>query len=512
MSKSEKSAAAPLGPLGKGLFGESEAAGLERVAVVDVGSNSVRLVIFDGAARIPAYFYNEKIMCALGAGMAISGRLNPEGRKRALAALKRFEALARGIGVPLTVVATAAVREAEDGPDFCAEVQRETGIGISVIDGHAEALFSAQGVMLGWPGSRGMVCDIGGSSMELAEIADGEVGRRESVSMGPLKMRDIVGGRKTRKKLIRETIEMMREKLGKQEGSLFLVGGSWRAIAKLDMLRRDYPLHVIHEYRMTLKAVRKTVKFIRDSDPQKLSSRADISTSRMELIPYAAEVLVEVLDVFKPKDVAVSSYGMREGLLYEQMPQSLRARDPLIEACRFAERQDARIPGHGHAVHEFVKPLFKSAPESLQRLVEAVCLLHDVGWRAHPDVRAEDCFNNAVRANLGGVEHAERVFLGLALLYRYTNRREGTRFESLAPLMKKREVRQAEILGKAVRFATMLDLREDASPGELIWRRKKKKLEIRLEPENRALFGEVAQARFSALADTLGAEAVVDGA
>ena len=178
----------PMGLFGRPLFNDPKARALSRVGVIDIGSNSVRLVVFDGAARSPAYFYNEKLMCALGAGMSETGRLNPQGRARALQALKRFQALAEGMNLPpLSVVATAAVRDAEDGPEFCEQVLRETGLTLHVIDGQEEARLSAQGVLLGWPGSYGLVCDIGGSSMELAEINGGVVGRRETSALGPLK-------------------------------------------------------------------------------------------------------------------------------------------------------------------------------------------------------------------------------------------------------------------------------------------------------------------------------------
>ncbi|MDP5361520.1 MAG: exopolyphosphatase, partial [Paracoccaceae bacterium] len=185
------------GPFGRPLFDDAAAKGLSRVGVIDVGSNSVRLVVFDGAARSPAYFYNEKIMCALGAGLTQTGHLNPEGRVRALSAIRRFAALAEGMGIlPLTAVATAAVREASDGQAFREEVLRETGIKLWIIDGKEEARLSAQGVLLGWPGSYGLVCDIGGSSMELADLADGRVGQRVTSALGPLKLMEIKGGRK----------------------------------------------------------------------------------------------------------------------------------------------------------------------------------------------------------------------------------------------------------------------------------------------------------------------------
>lgn len=498
------------GPFGRPLFNDPSVRKLARVGVVDIGSNSVRMVVFDGAARSPAYFYNEKVMCALGAGISETGRLNPRGRERALAAVARFEAIAQSLGIsPLTAVATAAVRDAEDGPDFCADVLRETGLKVHVIDGPEEARLSAQGVLLGWPGSYGLVCDIGGASMELAEIRDGRVGKCVTSSLGPLKLQSMKGGAKARKAYAKEVINDLCEQMGEQKDRLFLVGGSWRAIARIDMHRRGYPLHVLHEYRMTAKSVRETVKFIAGADIDALRKACNISSARMALVPIASEVLKILLSRVKPTDIAVSSYGIREGMLYEQMPQKLRDRDPLIESARFSESKDARMPGFGKTLYDFIIPLFKSSPHSTKRLVKAATLLHDVSWRAHPDYRAEVCFDNSTRANLGGLSHSERIFLGLALLHRYRNRRDGSRFDELYDLISEEQQRQAEILGKAMRFGAMLWMEKDAQLGEMRWFPKKKILELRLHLSAKPLFSEVAEARLASLASSLGAEVTV---
>ncbi len=496
------------GPFGRPLFDDPQSLALKRVGVIDIGSNSVRMVVFDGAARSPAYFFNEKVMCGLGAGMAETGHLNPSGRKRAYEALKRFKLLADQMTVrTLTAVATAAVRDATDGDEFRKEVLHDTGLDIWVIDGEEEARLSAQGVLLGWPGSYGLVCDIGGSSMELAEISGGEVGKRVTSSLGPLKLRDLPGGRKGRAQVIKSTMADLARRMGDQRDRLFLVGGSWRAIARVDMHRRGYPLHVQHEYRMTADFVSDTADYIAAADLEELRGACGISSNRMSLVPYAAEVLTELVRQFKPKDIAVSSYGIREGLLYEQMPQELRDRDPLIEYCRFAENKDARIPGFGRALFEFVMPLFAKSSPAQVRLIKAACLLHDVNWRAHPDFRAETCFDTATRANMGGMKHGERVFLGLALLHRYRNKREGTRFDELSDLIGEDAKHAAEVLGKAMRFGAMLwpDEAGDSGVG-LRWHPKKKLLRLNLTEATAPLFGEVAQARFNALANSLGAE------
>lgn len=500
------------GPFGGHLFDDPSARALSRVGVVDIGSNSVRMVVFDGAARSPAYFYNEKIMCGLGKGLAETGRLNPEGRARALTAMKRFALLARDMQVrSLTVVATAATREASDGADFQAEVLRETGLKLWVIDGSEEARLSAQGVLLGWPDAKGVVCDMGGNSMELARIGAGKVGKRVSTPLGPFRLQQVSADPAKRRAHIDQILKTCQSSLKSEGERIYLVGGSWRVIARLDMERRNYPLTVLHEYRMTPRGLTDTLDWIAGSDHALLRARIGTSAERMELVPLACEVLREIIRILKPAEIDISAYGIREGLLYEQMPERLRARDPLIEAARMAEMTSSRIPGFGRKLFEFLEPLFKNASPYRLRLIKAACLLHDTTWRAHPDYRAEACFDSATRANLGGLDHPGRVFLGLALLHRYKNSRAGSRLEPLLRLLTEDELQEAEVLGKAMRFGAMFAVGDPGRAGRLIWQPKKQILELALTEEGRGLYGEVAQARFASLALALKATtALVD--
>ena len=154
----------------------------------------------------------------------------------------------------------------------------------------------------------------------------------------------------------------------------------------------------------------------------------------------------------------------------------------------------------------FVTPLFRNASPGRKRLIKAACLLHDVSWRAHPDYRHEVCFDNVTRASLGGLTHEARIFLGIALLHRYKNKREGTRFDPLFALLPEKDLAQAEVLGKAMRLGSMLSADRPELMGELKFYPVKKRLELRLPKEAAALFGEVASARLASLAASLGAE------
>ena len=480
---------------------------LRKLGVVDIGSNSVRMVIFDGAARSPAYFFNEKVFCGLGSGLANSGKLHIEGRLRAISAIERFVNMAKVMGVPqLTLIATGAVRSSSDGSLFCDEIKRKTGKEIKIIDGRDEARLSAQGVMLGWPGAYGLVCDLGGSSMELAEISKGNVGKCSTSELGPLILKELKGGRKKRKQHIKVIMTKLAAEMGPQHNRLFLVGGSWRAFAKIDMLRRGYPLHVMHEYRISLSSVKKTIKFIEASELENIRKKCGITAARIELVPIACEILSRLVSTFKPKDIAISSYGIREGLLYENMPQELRDRDPLIEACHFSEAKDARVPGSGNHLYKFVLPLFSRPSKELKRLIHAACLLHDVSWRANPDYRAEICFDNATRSNLGGLKHSERIFLGIALMYRYRNKPIGSQFENLVYLLEPKFVQKAEVLGKAMRLGAMLWVNDSRQPAHLNWKPRSRHLTLKLNSKGVSLFGEVAEARYNSLANSLQAK------
>lgn len=485
---------------------------LKRVGVVDVGSNSIRLVVFDGAARSPAYFYNEKIMAGLGQDMASTGRLNPEGVERGYAALRRFAELARGMEVSsMTCVATAAVREAEDGPEFQARVERDTGLKLHVIEGEEEARLSAQGVLLGWPDAAGLVCDIGGNSLELAEVGGGKVGLRTSSPLGPFRLQQVAGGKTGLRKHIRAITADLAERLGTHHQRLYLVGGSWRAIARLDMERRQYPMSVLHEYRMSPDDVTQTLEWLAASNLGELRSRLGVSASRMDLVPLAAQVLAELVAAFTPQELALSSYGIREGLLYEQMSNELRRRDPLIESARFTERQMARFPGFGKKLYYFLQPLFADHPPEDDRLIRAACLLHDTTWRAHPDYRAEACFDNVTRANLAALSHPERVFLGLALLHRYKNSRASSALTPLFALLSPDALRRAEILGKAMRFGAMFTIADPQEAGALKLLPRAGRLELQLTRAGRLLMGEVAHARFKSLCGSMGVEPVIKG-
>ncbi|MEX0971579.1 MAG: Ppx/GppA family phosphatase [Paracoccaceae bacterium] len=489
----------------------------ERVAVIDVGSNSVRLVVFDGAARSPAYFFNEKVLAGLGTGLAQSGYLHPEGRRRAMAALHRFAALLQRMRPARTMtIATAAVRDAIDGPEFCAQVLAETGLALTVASGPEEGRLSAQGVLLGWPEAEGMVCDIGGASLELAQISGGQVLAAETAPLGPLPLLDLKATPRELRKRIKRDMAKLRSNFSGPVPRLFLVGGSWRAVARLDMARRKYPLHVLHEYERPTDDVMRVADWISRQEPAHLATVTDTSLDRLRLLPTAALVLMRLLKDLRPETVAFSSYGIREGMLYEAMPPDVRALDPLIEACRYTETQNARFPGFGDALYGWLQNLFGDLPADDLRLMRAACLLHDTTWRAHPDYRADMCFEEVTRANMGGVDHAGRLFLAVANRARYKNDGSAVDDHPAIALLAADRVKLATAIGRAMRLGAMLGGAHPDTLPDTELQLMDGQLRLELHGPARELMGEVVERRLNGLNTALGltepARLVCDGA
>lgn len=486
------------------LIAEPHAPGMKRVAVIDVGSNSVRLVVFDGVLRSPAYFYNEKVLCGLGASLRRTGMLDPEGKNRALAAIKRFQLIANGMAAErIAGIATAAVREASDGREFRDLVEAETGLDLAVASGEEEARLAGLGVIYGWPDAHGLACDIGGWSLEFAEVGRRGTGKCLSAPLGPLAFGSAEAKGRKRAERIAGSMAQLRRKLEGDYRTIYLVGGSWRLIAKLDMERRKYPLKVLNEYTMPPEEVVRTVDWIGRRGPAALVRATGTSMDRARLAKTAGLVLKSIVSSFEPRELVVSACGIREGMLFDQMPPEARAADPLIEACLHMERSNARLPGFGDRLFAFIRPLFGSADPGRLRLIRAACLLHDVNWRAHPDYRAQICFDNATRANLGGLDHPGRVFLGLALFHRYRNSRSRSSIHLMAKLLPEPDVREAEILGKAMRFGATFTVETDDTIGRLKFKPKKHVLTLELPAALKHIYGEVVAGRFASLAEAM---------
>ncbi|MEM7242945.1 MAG: Ppx/GppA family phosphatase [Pseudomonadota bacterium] len=476
---------------------------VDRFGVIDIGSNSVRLVVFEGANRSPSYFYNEKVLCGLGIGLASSGVLNPDGRKRALATLKRFQLLTERMHLTkLRIVATEAVRRAKDGPDFCAQVKDMTGLVVDVISGREEASLSAQGVLLSNPKARGLICDIGGASMELGVLDQSKIGLTKSSHLGPMSIQALVQDGADEKKIIKEGVQALSADFEQKAEMIYLIGGSWRAIAILDMIRTDYPLHVLHEYEPELLGLKETLKLVSEGGLLSLAEGTSISSRRLNLLPVAARVLLTLLDALGPKRMRFSSFGLREGVLYNELSKEARAKDPLIEAARAEESARARFPGFGDALFDWLKPLFTEKPTETLRLIRAACLLHDVHWTSHPDYRAEVCFDAATHTNLSGLDHRGRVFLAWVLMNRYKPRGLTRTYIDVEGLISEEDQKLAYAVGLAIRLGAMMSSADPAHMGRL--RLSETALSIELPADSAALFGEVVEKRFNALADALG--------
>jgi exopolyphosphatase/guanosine-5'-triphosphate,3'-diphosphate pyrophosphatase len=424
-------------------------------AIIDIGSNSVRLVVYAGAPRAPDIVFNEKVLAGLGQALGQTGELAAEPRKRALRALRRFRLLVEAMGVKEPhVLATAAVRDARNGAAFLDEI-RALGFAPRVIPGEEEGRLAGMGVLSGIPEAEGIVGDLGGGSLELAEVGGGAVGKAISLPLGVLR----VGApdAKTEKKVrvaLREALAG--SKLGRRGKGrpLYLVGGSWRALARLDIISTGYPLPITHAYRMAPSRPAELRKLIADLDQADGRSLRMLTASRIPTLPAAKMVLSALVSELAPSELIVSSFGIREGFLYDALSAAERAHDPLIEATRAAGRGLSRFGEHGDTLDRWIAPIFDDGPAEA-RIRLASCLLADVAWQAHPDFRAERGVEMALHGNWVGVDACGRVMMAQAL---FSNFGGGRSFPdaAVAGLCPKEALERAALWGLAMRLGQRL--------------------------------------------------------
>ncbi len=338
--------------------------------------------------RAPTPLYNEKVLCGLGRNVLTTGRLNEEAVARALAALGRFRVLCQTMRVrQVFVLATAAARDAENGPDFLRAAEAACGQEIQLLSGRREAELSALGVVSGFHAPNGVVGDMGGGSLELVDVRGAVVGQGVTMPLGGLALQDLSGGSvKKAAKIVREYMRKAAPQLETLRGRTFYaVGGTWRAIARLHQAARGYPVHVMHGYAVEPTDELSFLQVVEQTDVALLQDVDAISEARRPLLAYGAVVLEEIIRVGRPREVAISASGVREGLLFEQLDRDTRLVDPLLASASEFNVLRARSPRHGEELiawtDRFVATLDGHETADERRLRHAGCLLSDVGWR-----------------------------------------------------------------------------------------------------------------------------------
>jgi exopolyphosphatase/guanosine-5'-triphosphate,3'-diphosphate pyrophosphatase len=430
-------------------------------AVIDIGSNSVRLVVYRLEGRAIWTVFNEKVLAGLGRDLGGSGRLAPDGVIQTLQALKRFRAVLEAVNPAETfVVATAAAREAVDGEDFIARVRDETGFVVRVLSGEEEAHYAAVGVLAGAPDATGVVGDLGGASLELIRLSATGAGKGVTLPLGPFSLAGPNGTHNTGfdadrvRRLARDRVTAVANDF--RTDTFHAVGGAWRNLALLHMRLSGYPLHVVHQYEIPAVEALAAAKLVAHQSKSSLERIEGMSKKRSETLPYAAVVLETLIEQLGLKRIEISAYGVREGLLFEAMPPRVRSLDPLIEGCTALGARQGVADDLGPALDAWIAPAFRTLPplfgERDAVLVSAACRLSDVGARLHPDHRADLVFEQVLRAPIAGQSHAERCFLAVAAHARHATNFNPPELATLERLLDPVQLKRARALGATIRL------------------------------------------------------------
>ena len=427
------------------------------VAAIDIGSNSVRLVLYRLEGRAIWTVFNEKVLAGLGRDLPVTGQLSVEGSAQALTALKRFAAVIEGVQPALVfVAATAAVREAGDGQVFCDRVAAETGLRIRVLSGEEEARYAALGVLAGIPHADGVVGDLGGSSLELVRLANGAVARGVTLPLGPFALADDDGFDADR---LRGVIaKRLKPAEDFSADTLYAVGGAWRTLAQVHMGVSGYPLRIVHQYAMSAPEALGTAQLIARSSRASLEKWPGLSKKRAETLPHAALVLEGLIERLGLRQIVLSAWGVREGLLYEALEPEVAAADPLLAGSSALGARQGISPTLPGALNGWIAPLVAALPVVFNKdrdavLADAACRLADIGARLHPDHRVELSFDQVLRAPVPGQTHAERAYLAAAVNARYGGPAATPEPKTVTRLLNEDQQQGARALGLAIRLA-----------------------------------------------------------
>jgi exopolyphosphatase / guanosine-5'-triphosphate,3'-diphosphate pyrophosphatase len=427
----------------------------KRRAIIDIGSNSIRLVVFGGAPRAPVVLYNEKYSAGLGKAVIATGALDPVAVVQALAALRRFHALVELMQVDmLRVVATAATRDASNGPEFLKSI-RDIGLLVELLSGDEEAVASGFGVISAQPMADGIAADLGGGSLELVRIRNGDVFDRVSLPLGILRVPEIIkrGEGKLRKHILKqiETLDWLQSTDGLP---LYLVGGSWRSLARVHIELTGFPLAVIGNHHIPVRDLPSLLSKLAVMDRSALKQIPSLPSARIPMLLDSAALLSALVDVLRPSRLVACASGLREGLLFQSLTDAERQQDPLIAGAQFAADQQRRFPGYGEALSLWLDQLFGTVPEELSRLRHAACLLADLGWASNPEFRAISAEEMALHGNWVGVSARDRAIIAMALYASFGGSGSGP--EPLEQIISQDDIEMARSWGLAIRLAHRL--------------------------------------------------------
>ncbi len=484
-----------------------------RSGVVDLGSNSVRLVVFEGHSRNPQAIFNEKAVLGLGRGLTATGRLNDEAVAQALTVLRRYHAIARGMHAdPLQVLATAAVRDATNGADFIRAMQQAMpNTPVEVLSGEAEARLSADGLLLGFDAADGVLADLGGGSLELVRLEQGRMLDAASLPIGTIRLAERAGGDIARARAIVEkefaTVPWLRDVRG---GDLFPVGGTFRAIARIHMAQTGYPLAIVHHYAIRREEARDLSAVVMSAPRRALERMPAAPAKRLGDLPFAATVLRRLLRTTNAARAVFSANGLREGWYARMLAPSVRAADPVLSAAEELAHAFGRNAEFPAALEAWLAPLELTETLADATLQSAAARISDIGSHDHPEYRAEQAFFRVLRLHGVGLDHHMRAFLALTVALRYEAEPAAAFLTPARTLLNASAVRRAETLGAALRLAFTLS---GGVPGLLAGtalRPDGRRLVLQLREATGVFAGESVLRRLEALALALAMEPVVE--
>ena len=476
-----------------------------RVGVIDIGSNSIRLVIYDRLKRVPIPIFNEKIMCALGKGINKTKKLNQLGKKEANKSIVRFVYMAHLMQVKkLFTFATAAVREAKDGKSFIDNLEKELSIKIEVLSGKKEAKLAGLGVLAAIPEASGIIGDMGGGSFELAKVNNGKITEKKVSPLGAL---ILLGISSEGDDLISQTIHSHLNGFNEFQietvNNFYAVGGGFRNLAKAYISINNYPIKILHNYKIKATDLEYTLNKLINMPHSEINSLENVSEKRSETLKYTAILMKYIIQYMEPKYIIFSVYGVREGILFNNLSKKEQLKDPLISGSIDFISKNKQMIDYANELTEWLEPLFIEEDNNFKRLLNSICILSNIARFEHPEYRGEIAFRRFFDSSIIGISHQDRLFIATALYYCYSSNLDESTINISSLFLDETMLTKTKSIGYAIRLAYNITAGSTGIISSINLKINKPYLNLEFDIITKNLIGEVVEKHLSRLAKNI---------
>jgi len=389
----------------------------DSVGLIDIGSNTVRLCIYKGNMRNPDVLYNKKFFCGLGEYRPGTKEITKESEKKCVNSIIFFNSILDEIKTNQNIaICTAAIRNASNRKQIVKQISKVFKGKVITLLGSEEAELAAKGVIAAIPNACGTMIDMGGGSIELASIDKNKLNKIKSFPLGILNFEQ-------KDKEVKNFIKELSTK-HKLQKNFYLIGGTFRSIARCFIYFNEMPLNEIHQLKINKTHFKSLQSKISTLNYEQLSKVPKISIDRVKHLHIALKVIDQIFSNTQCETLIYPRYGIREGYIYSKLPKKLQNQDPTEISLNLIAKNRCRFLLFNQRSFNWIEKKYlqfknKKLSDDRLRVLKLACQISDLGWEQGSKNRAQYALSSILNLPLIGIGYNEKILIGYLIYLRH---------------------------------------------------------------------------------------------